>query len=90
MLYSADFPEGFRAAVEIRGFKLGKSRQPLSEDQKIDKQQLSNSLQCILADFGFVDQPSGGCPTKNATSAQPEVDQITQSVMQKLREKGIA
>src|SRR5512143_1458583 len=25
MLYSADFPEGFRAAVELRGFEMGKS-----------------------------------------------------------------
>ena len=31
MLYSADFPEGFRAAIELRGFNFGKSRQPLSE-----------------------------------------------------------
>ena len=33
MVYSADFPEGFRAAVELRGFNMGQSRQPLSEDQ---------------------------------------------------------
>src|SRR6185437_2083705 len=31
MLFSADFPEGFRAAVELRGFDFGLSRQPLSE-----------------------------------------------------------
>src|SRR5664279_4494361 len=28
MLYSADFPEGFRAAVEVRGFRAGRGRQP--------------------------------------------------------------
>src|SRR5688572_2906342 len=31
MLYSADFPEGFRAAVELRGFDFGAGRQPLSQ-----------------------------------------------------------
>ncbi|HEV2969877.1 MAG TPA: dihydrodipicolinate synthase family protein, partial [Pirellulales bacterium] len=37
MLYSADFPEGFRAAVELRGIHLGPSRQPLSERQQSDR-----------------------------------------------------
>src|SRR5687767_8847476 len=31
MLLSADFPEGFRAAVELRGFNFGRGRQPLSD-----------------------------------------------------------
>ena len=32
MLYSADFPEGFRAAVELRGFRVGQaaSRRPIA------------------------------------------------------------
>src|SRR5688500_16477722 len=34
MLYSADFPDGFRAAVELRGFGMGRSRQPLSNNQE--------------------------------------------------------
>jgi dihydrodipicolinate synthase/N-acetylneuraminate lyase len=29
-LYSADFPEGFRVAVQLRGFQMGTGRQPLS------------------------------------------------------------
>src|SRR5450432_374335 len=37
MLLSADFPEGFRAAVELRGFDFGRSRQPLSEVQQVDR-----------------------------------------------------
>src|SRR3984957_3996405 len=36
MIYSAEFPEGFRAAVELRGFKMGTGRQPLSPEQKTD------------------------------------------------------
>src|SRR3954463_1327185 len=28
MIYSAEFPEGFRAAVELRGFRMGTGRQP--------------------------------------------------------------
>ena len=37
MLLSADFPEGFRAAVELRGFRFGPSRQPLSGAQQVDR-----------------------------------------------------
>ena len=35
MIFSADFPEGFRAAAELRGFNFGRSRQPLSQTQQV-------------------------------------------------------
>src|SRR5262252_6419244 len=40
MLYSADFPEGFRAAVELRGFAMGRGRQPLSSSQQFNRDTL--------------------------------------------------
>src|SRR3954468_20951147 len=61
MLYSADFPEGFRAAAELRGFSFGPSRQPLSSPQQIDRTALQRVLQCILADFQVIDAPEEGC-----------------------------
>src|SRR5579863_10131639 len=36
MMYTADFPEGFRAALSLRGFQPGPGRQPMSEGQKIE------------------------------------------------------
>ena len=30
---AADFPEGFRSAINLRGFDFGKGRQPLTENQ---------------------------------------------------------
>ena len=30
---AADFPEGIRSAIDLRGFNFGKGRQPLSEKQ---------------------------------------------------------
>ena len=60
MVFSADFPEGFRAAVELRGFNMGLSRQPLSDVQRIDRAALSRTLQYILADLGFAEPPSEG------------------------------
>jgi 4-hydroxy-tetrahydrodipicolinate synthase len=89
MLYSADFPEGFRAAVDLRGFHFGKGRQPLSERQQVDRDKLSRTLQCILADFGVTDAPVGGCPPRGtANSGGDKVTQVTEAVMAALRNRG--
>ena len=91
MLNSTDFPEGFRLAVQVRGFDMGASRQPLSQAQQADHVALQRIIQCILSDFGFVDEPSGGCPVKKQTSGprEDQVAQMTARVLDKLREKGL-
>ena len=53
MLQGPEFPEGFRAAVKLRGFDVGMGRQPLSDRQHIELKALSNVLQKMLADEGF-------------------------------------
>jgi 4-hydroxy-tetrahydrodipicolinate synthase len=88
MLYSADFPEGFRAAVELRGFRAGASRQPKSEKQKVDFAALQDVLRCILADFGFADPPGQGCPPRTGNPEQDRISQIAAVVVQQLRERG--
>ncbi len=89
MLYSADFPEGFRAAVELRGFDFGRGRQPLSETQQIDRAALSRVLQCILHDFGFVDAPTDGCAPRSGNMQVDRVTQITEEVLAQLRKQGV-
>ncbi len=88
MLYSADFPEGFRAGVEVRGFRMGRSRQPLSDTQRIDRAALSKLLQCILAECGYVEAPSEGCPPRTGNLNQDRIAQITASVIAELRRQG--
>ncbi|HCO24268.1 MAG TPA: dihydrodipicolinate synthase family protein, partial [Gimesia maris] len=63
MIYSAEFPEGFRAAVELRGFQMGQGRQPITSEQKTDISTLSRTLQCMLSEHGFTNEPIGGCAT---------------------------
>lgn len=89
MLYSADFPEGFRAAVELRGFDFGASRQPMSEKQEIDREALQGVLQCILADFGYVEAPAAGCAPRTGNMQADKVAQIANEVMTKLRQQGV-
>ncbi len=90
MIYSAEFPDGFRAAVELRGFRMGQGRQPLSPEQKTDLATLSRSLQCLLSAHGFTDQPVGGCPPGSGNAVDPkQVGDIVQSVLAELRRRGL-
>ena len=88
MLYSADFPEGFRAAVELRGFQVGPSRQTRSDKQQIDYVTLQTVLQCILAEFGYVEGPASGCPTRTGNIDQDRISHIAASVIETLRQRG--
>ncbi|HET6251549.1 MAG TPA: dihydrodipicolinate synthase family protein [Tepidisphaeraceae bacterium] len=89
MLLAADFPEGFRAAVELRGFDFGRGRQPLSEVQQIDRAALQRVLQCILADFGVVDPPAEGCAVRTGNIQNDKVQQVTEAVLRELRQRGM-
>jgi 4-hydroxy-tetrahydrodipicolinate synthase len=44
-----DFPEGVRAAVELRGFRLGASRQPIEETGRLDRSDLAGAMQHLLS-----------------------------------------
>jgi len=90
MLYSADFPEGFRAALSLRGFRPGVGRQPLSSDQTVELAHVRDTLQCLLADAGFTDEPVGGCPPRRAGVDAGAVDQIVQGVLAELKRRGMA
>jgi 4-hydroxy-tetrahydrodipicolinate synthase len=88
MLYSTDFPDGFRAAIELRGFAMGRSRQPLSAPQQVHREKLQNTLRCLMTDFG-VEPPPEGCPTKPGGVTDGPVNAIVTQVVRELRHKGV-
>lgn len=91
MLYSADFPEGFRAAVGLRGFSTGVGRQPLAPQQYEQLDTLRVTLQCILAETGYADEPVGGCAAGSGSSSTPgDVSRIVEGVIAELKRRGIA
>ncbi len=51
-MLSIDFPEGFRAAVELRGIRLGASRQPLTDQQRGEREALAKNLVRMLIGLG--------------------------------------
>ena len=89
MLYSAEFPDGFRAALKLRGIEPGPSRQPRSAVQEQQLAKLSDQLQCLLAAEGFTSEPAGGC--KVEPSVDPEhIAKIVQGVVGELKKRGMA
>lgn len=91
MLYSAEFPDGFRTAVRLRGFDTGVGRQPMTDDQQSDLAKLADTLQCLLAQHGFTDEPISGCPTGLGRTGNPEeVSTIVQAVVAELKRRGLA
>jgi dihydrodipicolinate synthase/N-acetylneuraminate lyase len=47
-LIAGEFPEGFRAGVQLRGFKMGCGRQPLGNSQPPDVQAIRARLDALL------------------------------------------
>jgi len=88
MLYPFEFPDGFRAAAEFRGFHFGRGRQPQTSAQRADRAALSAVLQCILADFEVIQQPAAGCPVRTGDIAHDKVEQIVVRVLHELNKRG--
>ena len=89
MLYPFEFPDGFRAAAELRGFNFGVGRQPQSPVQKSDGEALAKVLQCILADFELVAPPAAGCAPRIHQPEQDKIKQVVWDVLFELEKRGV-
>jgi 4-hydroxy-tetrahydrodipicolinate synthase len=52
MVTGLDFPEGFRAGVELRGFRMGRGRQPISEAQQAVRTALKENVRLVMRKLG--------------------------------------
>ncbi len=86
-LYSADFPEGFRVAVSLRGFRMGTGRQPLSEKHRTILSELETTLRQFLAEEGLAAAPS--IPPAPAAIDPNQISQIVQGVLAELQQRGV-
>jgi len=89
MLYPFEFPDGFRAAAELRGFHFGCGRQPQTNAQRADRTALTSVLHCILADFELVDRPASGCAPRIGEIGADKVGQVVFEVMRELEKRGV-
>ena len=89
MLFPFEFPDGFRAAAEFRGFRFGRGRLPQTTAQRTDRESLAKVLQCILADFELVNPPAAGCAPRIAQPATDKMEQVVREVLHELEKRGI-
>ena len=87
-LYSADFPEGFRVAVSLRGFRMGTGRQPLSEKHRTILSELETTLRQFLAEEGLEAAPAA-VPPPAAPIDQQQISRIVQGVLAELQQRGV-
>lgn len=89
MVGAPNFPEGFRAGYELRGFNAGHARFPLSAGEQTILESLRGRLACVLADAGFAEAASA-CERSRAaattnTPARVDVERVVREVLGKLR-----
>ena len=85
MVGAPNFPEGFRAGYELRGFQPGRARFPLSDDERAFIGTMRSQLACLLADCGFSEAASE-CRVSPSAAApgRPDVDAIVRAVLQQM------
>jgi 4-hydroxy-tetrahydrodipicolinate synthase len=83
MLYAADFPEGVRVALEVRGIQMGPGRQPLSEEHQAALERIRTTVREILAEEGLADGTGRG-----AAIAPQQISQIVEGVLAALQARG--
>ena len=86
-LSSADFPEGFRVGVSLRGFRMGTGRQPLSQEHRAKLNELERTLRQFLAEEGLAAAPAAPPPTVAIDPQQVSV--IVQGVLAELQQRGV-
>jgi 4-hydroxy-tetrahydrodipicolinate synthase len=85
-VYGADFPEGFRVAVSLRGFRMGTGRQPLSDEHRAKTVQVEATLRGLLADEGALDDAN--CHALPAGLDPRQIGRIVESVLAVLQQHG--
>jgi 4-hydroxy-tetrahydrodipicolinate synthase len=88
MLLGADFPEGFRAGMSVRGFNMGHGRQHQSPAAQKNIERITNVVQCMISNHGLVNPPATGCPVPPATSSaidEAAVREIVARVVRQLK-----
>ncbi len=88
MLNPFEFPDGFRAGAELRGFRFGPGRQPMTEAQRVDRSALQAVLQCNLAELGMTAPPEAGCAIRTGDARRDSMAQIVNQVLHELERRG--
>ena len=92
MFAAGNFPEGFRAAVSLRGFHPGPPRFPLSPEETANLEIAKGKLACLLGECGYA-EAARECELRRHSAAPPpvvagpanEVEAIVKAVLETMR-----
>lgn len=83
MVGAPNFPEGFRTGYELRGFKAGNARFPLSPAEQEIIAEMRSKLACVLAGYGF-EEAASECSLGKSKSSPMNVEAIVQAVLKNI------
>ncbi len=84
MVNAPNFPEGFRAGYQVRGFQTGSARFPLSPDERALMNDIRSRIACVLTECGFPEAASSCKQTSAGSVSSVNVDEIVRDVMRNL------
>ena len=90
MLYPFEFPDGFRAAAELRGFNFG--ARPPAPDRRAAGRPRPRWLTCCSASWPISSwslRPPAGCAPRIRQPEQDKVEQVVFEVMRELEKRGV-
>jgi len=88
MFAAGNFPEGFRAAVSLRGFDPGPARFPMSPGELASLEAAKGKMACLLGECGYA-EAAQECERRQSGShpgqwGKPEVEAIVRAVVNRL------
>jgi 4-hydroxy-tetrahydrodipicolinate synthase len=90
MFAAGNFPEGFRAAVSLRGFNPGPPRFPMSPGELENLEIAKGKLACLLGECGYA-EAARECELRRQSTtpargtSQADVEAIVQAVLGKIK-----
>lgn len=85
IVFGAQFPEGVRAALELRGFRMGSSRLPTAPEEQVNVQRLRGVLQECLGALGC--QLDAEAPLPPACAGPPSAAGADENLVRRIVEQ---
>jgi 4-hydroxy-tetrahydrodipicolinate synthase len=88
MFAAGNFPEGFRAAVALRGFDPGPPRYPMGPQEQVNLEEAKGKLACILGECGYAEaarecELRRKAPAVSLPVSRLDVEKIVRAVVSK-------
>jgi dihydrodipicolinate synthase/N-acetylneuraminate lyase len=85
MVNAPNFPEGFRAGYELRGFHPGRARFPLSPGEIEKMADIRARIACVLAECGFP-EAAHACSRAMPAPDRAQVEAIVRGILKQLHD----